>query len=65
MTRQIFEATSQPWRAGSRWSQSLPKTIQRYGENTMPGGNRPPAGVGLPASTADVQLIVRAAKRIR
>jgi 4-cresol dehydrogenase (hydroxylating) flavoprotein subunit len=27
----------------------------------MPGGDRPPAGVVYPASTADVQLIVRAA----
>jgi len=37
------------------------ETIRRYGENTMPGGDRPPAGVVYPASTADVQLIVRAA----
>ena len=31
------------------------ETIRRYGENTMPGGDRPPAGVVYPASTADVQ----------
>ena len=37
------------------------ETIRRYGENTMPGGDRPPAGVVYPASTADVRLIVRAA----
>ena len=37
------------------------ETIRRYGENTMPGGDRPPASVVYPASTADVQLIVRAA----
>src|ERR1700722_13841156 len=37
------------------------ETIRRYGENTMPGGDRPPAGVVYPASTADVQRIVRAA----
>ena len=37
------------------------ETIQRYGENTMPGGDKPPAGVVYPGSTADVQAIVRAA----
>src|ERR1700691_2618958 len=39
------------------------ETIRRYGENTMPGGDRPPAGVVYPASTADVQAIVRAANK--
>ena len=39
------------------------ETIRRYGENTMPGGDRPPAGVIYPASTADVQAIVRAANK--
>ena len=37
------------------------ETVQRYGENTMPGGDRPPAGVVYPGSTAEVQAIVRAA----
>jgi 4-cresol dehydrogenase (hydroxylating) len=37
------------------------ETLLRYGENTMPGGDRPPAGVVFPASTAEVQAIVRAA----
>ena len=37
------------------------ETIRRYGENTMPGGDRPPVGVVYPTSTADAQLIVRAA----
>ena len=37
------------------------ETIQRYGENTMPGGDKPPAGVVYPGSPADVQAIVRAA----
>ena len=37
------------------------ETIQRYGENTMPGGDKRPAGVVYPGSTADVQAIVRAA----
>ena len=41
------------------------ETIQRYGENTMPGGDRRPAGVVYPGSTADVQVIVRAANRHR
>jgi len=37
------------------------ETLRRYGENTMPGGDRSPAGVVYPASTADVQKIVRSA----
>src|SRR5262245_52139910 len=37
------------------------ETLARYGENTMPGGDRRPAGVVYPASTADVQTIVRSA----
>jgi 4-cresol dehydrogenase (hydroxylating) len=37
------------------------ETLSRYGENTMPGGDRRPAGVVYPASTADVQKIVRSA----
>ena len=41
------------------------ETILRYGENTMPGGDKPPAGVVYPASTADVQAIVRAANAHR
>jgi 4-cresol dehydrogenase (hydroxylating) flavoprotein subunit len=41
------------------------ETIQRYGENTMPGGDKPPAGVVYPGSTADVQAIVRAANAHR
>jgi 4-cresol dehydrogenase (hydroxylating) len=41
------------------------ETIQRYGENTMPGGDKPPAGVVYPGSTAEVQAIVRAANTHR
>ena len=37
------------------------ETLRRYGENTMPGGDRWPAGVVYPASTAEVQNIVRSA----
>ncbi|MBZ6078221.1 FAD-binding oxidoreductase [Microvirga puerhi] len=40
-----------------------PATLRRYAENTMPGGDRIPAGVVYPASTADVRAIVRAANR--
>lgn len=39
------------------------ETIRRYGENTMPCGDTPPAGVIYPRSTTDVQEIVRAANR--
>src|SRR5258708_21252302 len=41
------------------------ETIRRYGENTMPGGDRPPAGGLYPGSTAEAQAIVRAANRHR
>src|SRR6478672_3943405 len=37
------------------------ETLARYAENTMPGGDRRPAGVVYPSSTADVQKIVRSA----
>lgn len=38
-------------------------TCLRYGETTLPAGDRRPAGVLFPASTVDVQAIVRAANR--
>jgi len=38
-----------------------PDTALRYGENTMPGGSRRVDGVLYPASTAEVQAMVRAA----
>ena len=34
------------------------ETVIRYGENTMPGGDRRPLGVVYPGSTADVQAVV-------
>src|SRR5262249_944750 len=37
------------------------ETLRRYAENTMPGGDRLPAGVVYPGSTAEGQRIVRAA----
>src|SRR5258708_14445038 len=39
------------------------ETIRRYGENTMPGGDRPPAGVVYPGSTAQAQAVVGPAYR--
>lgn len=39
------------------------ETAIRYGENTMPGGSRAVDGVLYPASTAEVQVMVRAAAR--
>lgn len=39
------------------------ETVERYGENTMPGGQRRVAGVIFPASTAEVQTVVRLANR--
>jgi 4-cresol dehydrogenase (hydroxylating) len=38
-----------------------PETLARYGENTLPGGNRRPSAVVYPRSTADVQTVVQAA----
>ncbi len=38
-------------------------TIVRYGENTLPGGDRRPSAVVYPGSTAEVQQIVRLANR--
>jgi 4-cresol dehydrogenase (hydroxylating) len=41
------------------------ETIVHYGGNLLPGGDRRPAGVVYPASTADVQTIVRVANQYR
>ncbi len=48
---------------GSEWINRSEETLRRYGENTMPGGDRLPAGVVYPGSTAEVQAVVRAANR--
>lgn len=37
------------------------ETLARYGETTLPGGDRPPSGVVYPRSTEQVQAVVRAA----
>src|SRR6516165_1390901 len=41
------------------------ETIARYGRNLLPGGDRRPAGVVYPASSADVREIVRIANEHR
>jgi len=41
------------------------ETVVRYGENHLPTGDRRPAGVVFPGSTADVQTVVTAANRHR
>jgi 4-cresol dehydrogenase (hydroxylating) len=41
------------------------ETLARYGHNLLPGGDRRPAGVVYPASTADVQTLVRLANQHR
>ncbi len=38
-----------------------PETLVRYGENTLPGGDRRPSAVLYPSITAEVQAIVRLA----
>ena len=40
-------------------------TITRFGETTLPAGSREPCCALFPASTAEVQTIVRAANRHR
>ena len=52
-----------PLRLGADAVNRSEETLLRYGENTMPGGDRRPAGVVYPASTADVQTIVRSANK--
>lgn len=41
------------------------ETIARYSHNLLPSGDRHPAGVVYPSSTADVQTIVRLANQHR
>jgi 4-cresol dehydrogenase (hydroxylating) len=41
------------------------RTIAEYGANMLPGGDRVPAGVVFPGSTAEVQQIVCAANRYK
>ena len=41
------------------------ETIRRYGEHTMPGNDKRPAGVIYPASTGEVQAVVRLANKYK
>ena len=41
------------------------ETIRRYGENTMAGGDKRPAGVVYPSSTAQVQAVVKLANKLK
>jgi 4-cresol dehydrogenase (hydroxylating) flavoprotein subunit len=50
---------------GSTAVDTSEETLVRYGRNLLPGGDRRPAGVVFPASTADVQAIVRIANEHR
>jgi 4-cresol dehydrogenase (hydroxylating) len=40
---------------------TTPETVARYGANLLPGGDLPPSGVVFPASTEEVQAVVRVA----
>jgi 4-cresol dehydrogenase (hydroxylating) len=62
--RSAFFTTVQEKLGGDAINRSE-ETLARYGENTMPGGNRRPAGVLYPRSTAEVQTIVRLANQFR
>ena len=46
---------------GSHAVDTSEETLVRYGRNLLPGGDRRPAGVVFPASTAEVQALVRIA----
>src|SRR5690606_12483482 len=46
---------------GKEWVDQRPETIKRYGEDTLPGGERPPAAVLFTESTQQVQRVLRAA----
>lgn len=48
---------------GPEWVNTSDATCYRYGQNTMPGGERRPLAVVYPGSTRDVQSVVRAANR--
>jgi 4-cresol dehydrogenase (hydroxylating) flavoprotein subunit len=50
---------------GSHAVDTSEATLVRYGRNLLPGGDRRPAGVVFPASTAEVQALVRIANAHR
>lgn len=49
---------------GAEWVNVSDETLYRYGENTLPGGDRRPSAVLYPGSTEDVQAIMRAATEL-
>jgi 4-cresol dehydrogenase (hydroxylating) flavoprotein subunit len=55
----VFDALSRA--LGSNAVDTSEETIARYSRNLLPSGDRSPAGVVYPGSTADVQAIVRIA----
>lgn len=50
---------------GDHWVNESEETLQRYGENTLPGGDRRPLCVVYPGSTSDIQSVVNAANNFR
>jgi len=58
-TEQFFSSLRQ--QLGSEAVDVTAETAARYGENLLPGGARPPAGVVYPGSTEEVQTVIRAA----
>ena len=46
---------------GADWVDTAADTLARYGDNTLPGGDRRPAAVLCPGSTAEVAALVRLA----
>ena len=46
---------------GADWVDTADGTLARYGDNTLPGGDRRPAAVLCPGSTAEVAALVRLA----
>src|SRR5262249_48072216 len=63
MSATVFDALRRP--LGSHAVETSEETLVRYGHNLLPGGDRRPAGVVCPASTAEVQAIVRVANAYR
>jgi len=59
----IFDALRRA--LGSDTVDTSEEAVVRYGRNLLPGGDRRPAGVVYPASTAEVQTIVRLANQHR
>lgn len=50
---------------GQEWVNYSEDTIRRYGENTLPGGDREPLCVIYPSNTSEIQAVVAAANRFR